>query len=449
MRVLQALMFFPRGGSAHVARSMAHELPAHGWDVSIVSGSQEEGHGDARAFYEGLDVHPVDFARGDAPQHPSYEDRPGAPDTVFAAVDDVAYERHVRAWSAALSKAGAAQADVLHLHHLTPLNEAAARVAPHVPVIGHLHGTELLMLERIEAGAPAGWTHADSWARRMRRWALRCERLLLLSETQVARAAGLLDIDPCRCVIAPNGFDPELFSPRAVDRAALWRHHLVERPRGWRPGAGEGSVAYSAGEVERMARGTILIHVGRFTAVKRTATLIRAFAAAAPRFAQPASLVLLGGYPGEWEDEHPYDVIQATGVQDAFLAGWHGHAELPAILSAADVVVLASVREQFGLALVEGKACGLPAIGVDRYGPSEIVRAGETGWLVEPDDEASLADAIVEAVNDPGERRRRGEAALRDARERFSWPALAAKLADALAEVSAVGTDRLAGSAER
>jgi len=441
-------MFFPRGGSAHVARSMAHELPAHGWDITIVSGSHE-GHGDATTFYEGLDVRPVDFARGDAPWHPSYEDRPGAPDTVFAAVDDVAYEHHVRAWSAALSRAAAAQADVLHLHHLTPINEAAARVAPHVPVIGHLHGTELLMLEKIADGPPANWTHAATWERRMRRWALRCERILLLSETQIARAVELLGVDPDRCVIAPNGFDPQLFSPQQVDRVALWRHHLVEEPCGWRPGADEGSVAYAAAEIERMAAGTILIHVGRFTEVKRMPTLIRAFAGATPDFREPASLVLLGGYPGEWEGEHPYDVIQALGASNVFLAGWHGHAELPAILSAADVVVLASVREQFGLALVEGKACGLPAIGVDRFGPSEIVRAGETGWLVEPDDEASLATAIVEAVNEPAERRRRGEAALRDARERYSWPALAARLAEVLSEVSAVRSERLAGSAER
>ncbi len=44
---------------------------------------------------------------------------------------------------------------MLHLHHLTPLNEAAARVAPDVPVVGHLHGTELLMLEAIEQRARA------------------------------------------------------------------------------------------------------------------------------------------------------------------------------------------------------------------------------------------------------------------------------------------------------
>jgi sugar phosphate isomerase/epimerase len=72
-------------------------------------------------------VRAVDFARGDAPMHPSYEDRPGAPDPVFAAVDDEEYEAHVAAWARALEVAGAREADVLHLHHLTPLHEAAAR----------------------------------------------------------------------------------------------------------------------------------------------------------------------------------------------------------------------------------------------------------------------------------------------------------------------------------
>ena len=47
-------------------------------------------------------------------------------------------------------------------------------------------------------------------------------------------------------------------------------------------------------------------------------------------------------------------------------------------------------------------ACGLPAIAVDAYGPADIVDHGETGWLVEPDDVASLANALVEAVNRPG-----------------------------------------------
>ena len=87
--------------------------------------------------------------------------------------------------------------------------------------------------------------------------------------------------------------------------------------------------------------------------------------------------------------------------------------------------------------LVEAMACELPCVAVDRFGPAHIVRDGETGWLVEPDDVDGLADALVEVVNDGAERRRRGRLARRDARERFSWPALAAELANVLEEARA------------
>ena len=88
--------------------------------------------------------------------------------------------------------------------------------------------------------------------------------------------------------------------------------------------------------------------------------------------------------------------------------------------------MLPSVREQFGQVLVEGMACGLPVIAKDAYGPAEIVDHGETGWLVPPDDEEALADALVDAVNDPGKRARKGEAAYLASRdERYAWPALA------------------------
>src|ERR671929_1901303 len=197
------------------------------------------------------------------PFHPSYEDRADAPDRVFAALDDAQAEHQVAAWARALQAAGGASADVLHLHHLTPLHEAAARVAPEVPVVGHLHGRELLMLERIAAGAPATWAHAGAWAERMRRWAARCARLLLLSASQMERAERLLGVDPARCVVAPNGFDPQRFAPRPIDRAAHWREHLVTRPRGWRPGGSEGSLAYTEADLAPLARSPVLLTVGR------------------------------------------------------------------------------------------------------------------------------------------------------------------------------------------
>jgi glycosyltransferase involved in cell wall biosynthesis len=444
-------MFFPRGGSAHVARALARELPAHGCDVTIVSGSRSNGRvGDAERFYEGLDVHAVDFTRGDAPMHPSFEDRPDAPDRVFAALDDDAYEEHVAAWCRALEEAGAADADVLHLHHLTPIHEAARRVAPAVPIVGHLHGTELLMLERIADGPPASWRHAEAWARRMRRWAARCERMLLLSRSQIERAQRLLDIDPRCCVIAPNGFDPERFGLRTVDRTAFWQRVLVDDPQGWRPGADEGSVAYGPEQAAAVAGSPVLLSVSRFTEVKRLGLLIRAFARAREAVALPASLVLVGGYPGEWEGEHPYDAIQATGARDVYLAGWHDHDALAGFFAASDAVVLASVREQFGSVLVEGMACGLPAIAVDRLGPADIVRPGRTGWLVEPDDEAALAGALAQAIAHPEERLRRGTAARRDALARFAWPALADRLCALFAEVAegAAGGEPITAAAD-
>src|SRR5690348_9606690 len=109
-RVVMGLLFYPRGGSAHVARSLAQMLPEHGWKVRVVSGSlQLPGHpGDARTFFAGLDLFAIDYTAAltaadplgaDPPFHPSYEDRPGAPDRVFATVDDATYTHLVTAWA--------------------------------------------------------------------------------------------------------------------------------------------------------------------------------------------------------------------------------------------------------------------------------------------------------------------------------------------------------------
>ena len=433
-------MFFPRGGSAQVTRSLARALPAHGWEVTVVSGSVTGGHADAMRFFAGLDVRPMDYSEAiraadplahDPPMHPSFEDREGAADRVFAKVDDAGYERLVDAWAAMLDEAGAAEADVLHLNHITPMHAAAARVAPDVPVVTHVHGTELLMLEAIAAGPPRGWDHAEAWSARMRRWARSSDRLILLSDTQEERVERELGIAAERCTVVPNGFDPMIFDRREVDRLALWRRWLVDEPQGWRPDGEPGSVAYTAPDLAAFEDAPVLVYVGRYTAVKRIGVLVRAYASARERFSRRAPLVLLGGYPGEWEGEHPVEAIARCGLeQDVFVAGWHDHDLLPEFFAASDAVVLPSVREQFGQVLVEGMACGLPAIAVDAHGPGQIVDDGVTGWLVEPDDEEALADVLVAAVNDPDERARRGDAARHAVRERYSWPALAGRVAD-------------------
>ena len=119
-RVVSGLFFFPRGGSAQVVRAVSRALVPLGWEVTVAAGSFGEGGEQTHAatFFGDLDLVSVDYSQGGGvPFQPSYEDRPGALDCVFARVDDDAYERLVSVWADALDRAGAAEADLLHLHH--------------------------------------------------------------------------------------------------------------------------------------------------------------------------------------------------------------------------------------------------------------------------------------------------------------------------------------------
>jgi hypothetical protein len=94
----------------------------------------------------------------------------------------------------------------------------------------------------------------------------------------------------------------------------------------------------------------------------------------------------------------PLATAQRIGNRQVFLAGWRLHEELPQALNAADALVLPSVAEAFGLVLVEAMACGLPVIACRTPGPAAIVVDGGTGWLIRPDDEEALVDALVSAA---------------------------------------------------
>jgi glycosyltransferase involved in cell wall biosynthesis len=448
--VLSGLFFFPRGGAAQVTRSLARALPAAGWQLTLAAGSLgrwgEPTH--AASFFGGIDVHPLDYSpalelaeplAAPVPFPPSYEDRPDAPDRVFAAVGDAAHGRLVAAWIDVLARAGAGRADLLHLHHLTPANEAAARAFPLLPVLGHLHGTELAMLRMIEAGAPPDWGYAQVWGRRLRAWARRCG-LLAVPPGAEAEAALLLGVERAKLRGLPSGVELERFSPRPLvgeERIAFWRRWLVERPRGWDQSGRPGSIAYSDEELAPFHAGdTVFIYVGRYTAVKRLPLLISAHARALERLDKPAPLVLVGGHPGEWEGEHPLAAARRVGNRQVFLAGWRPHEELPQALNAADVLVLPSVAEAFGLVLVEAMACGLPVIACGAHGPAEIVADGNTGRLVPPDDEDALVDALLAAANNREERLARGRRA-QIASRRYDWVEIAPRFASLYEEMLA------------
>ena len=335
-KILMGIYFYPRGGSAHVCRATAREFERNDFEVTVLLGSRSDlgEHALARCFYAGLDLRTVDFTPAlrspdtlrfsgpaeTAPMHGSYEDRPDAEDPILASLDDDAYELQVDAWMRELHSAGAAEADLLYLHHLTPLNEAAARAFPEIPVFGHIHGTELLMLERIMAGAPPEWRHAEIRAERICDWATACERIVVSNQQGLKRAAAALDLDPERFVCAPTA------STRTLPLAKSPPRPLAP-PSGREPAGMEAWISARQRLLKESSlealEGVVLLYVGRFTEVKRLPLLIEAFARARPRFDEPAALVLVGGHAGEWEGEHPLDAIERLGCPGVFLAGWH------------------------------------------------------------------------------------------------------------------------------
>ena len=464
-RVAMGFLFYPRGGSAQVVRYLAGVLPDVGWEASVFCGSlgPPGTESNAKTFFAGLDVHAADFGpaleaaeRGadplaaEMPLHPSFEDRPGAPDRVLAAVEPHLLERQVAAWTRVLEDGGAGGVECFHLQHLTPQYEVVARRWPGHPVVGHLHGTELKMLDAIERGAP--WPHAAFWAETMRRWAHGATQLLVISPHDRDEAVRRLGVpaDRIRCI--PNGVDTDRFTARALpvdERLQLLRRWLVDEPRGWDEGGDPGGVRYTVADLERFvdpgtgALWPVLLFVGRFLGFKRVPLLIRAYARARSRFSSPAPLVIWGGHPGEWEGEHPVTVARDEGVADhVFFVGWRGHDDLPSGLACADAMVAPSVDESFGQVFIEAMACGVPVVTTSTGGPLAFVNTEPgrpNGWLVPPDDEAALAGALVELVTQPDERRRRGRHAYEQARAGYSWRALASRFASCYEEVTAPG----------
>jgi glycosyltransferase involved in cell wall biosynthesis len=89
-------------------------------------------------------------------------------------------------------------------------------------------------------------------------------------------------------------------------------------------------------------------------------------------------------------------------------------------LRACDVFVLSSVIEGMANALLEALACGKPAVVTDAGGNGEVVRDGETGFVVPRNDPQRLAEATVRLLRDADLAARMGEAAMKDMEERFS-----------------------------
>ena len=204
-----------------------------------------------------------------------------------------------------------------------------------------------------------------------------------------------------RIEMVPPGVDHAFFSPgdRNGARAALG---LDDRPT--------------------------LLFVGRIQPLKGLTVAVRALDLLPDRRSR---LLVVGGPSGvdggaEWERVRA--LVAELGLQDRveFMPP-QPHHRLSTFYRAADVVLVPSRSESFGLVALEAAACGVPVVAAAVGGLRTLVRHDETGFLVDGRDAAAFAARVEELAAHPHRAVAMGVAAAEEAR-RYSWPTTAGRL---------------------
>jgi N-acetyl-alpha-D-glucosaminyl L-malate synthase BshA len=144
-------------------------------------------------------------------------------------------------------------------------------------------------------------------------------------------------------------------------------------------------------------RPTVLVHVSNFRALKRVDDVVAIFVEARRRLLEtPLSLWMVGDGPDRERIRQRVDALDLTAhVQ--FLGE---RIDLPDVLRHADVFLLPSESESFGLAALEAMSCGVPVVASHVGGIPEVVIDGETGLLAPVGDVATMATHVVKLLTD-------------------------------------------------
>jgi glycosyltransferase involved in cell wall biosynthesis len=159
--------------------------------------------------------------------------------------------------------------------------------------------------------------------------------------------------------------------------------------------------------------------VGRLAAMKGHEFLLRAWPRVRVRL--PSAKLIIVGEGEQREALEKLSLELGLGDSVRFLGF---RSDVTAVLDAVDLLVLPSVRDEgCNNSLLEAMACGRPAVVTRCGGLPEMVTEGETGLVVPPRDQDSLAEAVARLLERPDERARMGGAARRVAEERYSLEA--------------------------
>ncbi len=169
---------------------------------------------------------------------------------------------------------------------------------------------------------------------------------------------------------------------------------------------------------KRSQRQVTLMHISNFRPIKRVEDVVRIFARV--RDSMDARLVLVGDGP---EYTRTRELVERLGLADA--VRYVGVVdEVAPLLKAADVLLLPSETESFGLVALEAMASGVPVVASDVGGLPEVVEHGVTGFLAPVGDVDAMAGYCLRLLEDCGENSRYGQAARRRAAEHFDYRAI-------------------------
>lgn len=177
----------------------------------------------------------------------------------------------------------------------------------------------------------------------------------------------------------------------------------------------------------------IIFYVGRFDPRKGIETLVRALGQSTLRKTHPLQMIIGGGSrPGQsdgLERDRIERIVAELNLQSITqFAGRISDEDLPVYYAAADVCVVPSHYEPFGLVAIEAMASGTPIVASDVGGLQFTVEASKTGLLAPPRDEAAFAAAIDRILSNPEWRDQLGQMARRRVETYFSWQGVATQL---------------------
>jgi D-inositol-3-phosphate glycosyltransferase len=244
----------------------------------------------------------------------------------------------------------------------------------------------------------------------------RADRIIAATPAEQAQLEWLYQADPAKITVIPPGVDTSHFYPIPADEA---RQYI-----GLTPDA------------------RLILFVGRIEPLKGVATLIKAVACLSLKnLKEPVNLAVIGGDPEAAPAEISEEMIRlqklcnelTVGKMVAFL-GKRGQDTLPYYYSAAEVVVMPSHYESFGMVALEAMACGTPVIASQVGGLAFLVQDGVTGYTVPTEDHEALCERLTALLGDKSLRQRMGQNAAEYARN-YDWKKIARQILGVYEEV--------------